>query len=136
MAQIAPPRTALLGVSRRIEAPLLVCLKIGGVAGRRSGGPRVRELAYWTIVTKVPSISLAVEITLELAWKPRSAVIMLVISLARSTFDISSSPPMVEPKPAVSGVPTIGVPELAVWPQSEPPRRSRPSSLVKVAKER
>ena len=41
--------------------------------------------------------------TREFAWKPRSAVIMLVISVARSTFDISSTPAFVWPKPAVSG---------------------------------
>ena len=59
----------------------------------------------------------------------------MVISVARSTFDISSSPPIVEPKPAVEGVPTTGEPELDVDDHSDPPIRSRPDSLGNVASE-
>src|SRR5271166_935267 len=112
----------------------------GAVLSRRLGLTawrlRAEGSAYWTIVTRAPSISFAVVITRELDWKPRSAVIMLVISVARSTFDISSSPPIVAPNPAVSGVPMIGAPELEVAAHSDPPRRSSPSSLGKVASER
>ena len=47
--------------------------------------------------TRSDSIWSAVEMTRELAWKPRCAVIMFVNSDARSTFDISMEPAAVTP---------------------------------------
>ena len=55
--------------------------------------------------TRSCSISSAVEMTREFAWNPRCAVIMVVNWVARSTFDISSMPATVWPKPVVFGVP-------------------------------
>ena len=77
-----------------------------GMAERRSAGPPPaprlcrlvragRRRAYRLMLTRSLSISSAVEMTRELAWKPRCALIMSVNSVARSTFDISSVPPMV-----------------------------------------
>src|SRR4051794_950854 len=55
--------------------------------------------------------------TLELAWNPRWAVIMAVNSWARSTFDISTVPDWIAPRPFCpaapqEATPAAGVPEL------------------------
>src|SRR3954453_22494091 len=75
----------------------------------------------------------AVEITRELAWKPRWAVIMFVNVWARSTLDISTAPACVVPVPPTPGVLTVFVPEVAETVQVLPPLRSRPDALVNVA---
>ena len=49
---------------------------------------------------------------------------------------LTNAQTIVEPKPGVSGVLTIGAPELVVRAHSEPPRRSSPASLANVASER
>ncbi len=41
---------------------------------------------------------------LEFAWKPRCVVIISVNSVARSTFDISSCPVLIEPPVEIAGV--------------------------------
>jgi hypothetical protein len=61
---------------------------------------------------------------------------MFVNSVAMSTFDISSVPEMVWPKPAVFGVPIVGAPEFEVTFQLVPPSRSRPASFGKLASDR
>src|SRR3954454_1033493 len=75
----------------------------------------------------------AVEITRELAWKPRWAVIMFVKVWARSTLDISTAPAVVVPAPPWPGVLTVLVPELAEVVHLLPPWRSRPAALENVA---
>src|SRR3954452_12223481 len=75
----------------------------------------------------------AVEITRELAWKPRCAVIMFVNVWARSTLDISTAPACVEPVPPTPGVFTVRGPELAEADQVLPPLRSRPDAFGNVA---
>src|ERR1700754_790851 len=82
--------------------------------------------------TRSWSISSAVVIVRELASKPRCASIMLVNSDASSTFDISSVPEIVRPKP-LPGVPSWALPEAALSIQLEPVVRTRPASFWKRA---
>src|SRR5262249_15121160 len=58
-------------------------------------------------------ISSEVVITREFAWKPRWATIKLVNSAARSTFDISSVPPDIVPRPPWPATPIWAFPESA-----------------------
>ena len=84
-------------------------------------------------------MSSAAPMTREFAWKPRWAVIMLVNSVARSTFDISTVPAVVTPNvPAgvVPGVPTTAAPDAAVAVQRLPESRDRPGSLANFASDR
>jgi hypothetical protein len=81
------------------------------------------------------SISSDVVITRLLAWKPRSAVIMLVNSWARSTFDISTAPGIRVPRPFVPAMLAVSAPELFVAIQLLPETRWRPASFGKVARE-
>src|ERR1700679_1469417 len=82
--------------------------------------------------TRVWSISSAVVIVRELASKPRCASIMLVNSVANSTFDISSVPEIVMPN-LPPGVPSSALPEATLSTQLLPVVRSRPGSLEKRA---
>ena len=68
------------------------------------------------------------------AWKPRWATIRLVNSCERSTFDISSAPPVSEPSPLCPGVPSWAAPELKVAAYDEEPAFSSPLGLAKVAR--
>ena len=87
-------------------------------------------------LTRSWSIWSAVEITRELAWKPRCAVIMAVNSEARSTFDISIAPAVVVPKtPFCPGVPTVSEPAFEPALQRLLVRRSRPFSFGNFASE-
>src|ERR1700760_3230633 len=86
-------------------------------------------------LTRSCSISSAVLIVRELASKPRCASIMLVNSVASSTFDISSVPLIVRPK-LPPGVPSWALPEAALSIQLEPVVRTRPASFWKRAIER
>src|SRR3954468_7451201 len=84
--------------------------------------------------TRSCSISSEVEMTRELAWKPRWAVIMFVNVWARSTLDISSAPAVVTPK-LPPGVPVVSGPELADTFQRFDEERSRPAAFGNVASE-
>src|SRR3954462_15053107 len=75
----------------------------------------------------------AVEMTRELAWKPRWAVIMLVNVCDRSTFDISIAPAVVTPRPAMPGVFCVLTPEMAEATHWLAPVRSRPDAFENVA---
>ena len=81
--------------------------------------------------TSSVSISSAAPITRELAWKPRCAVIIVVNSVARSTFDISTVPDTASPK-LPPGVPEVGAPELGLSTQRLPATRCRPASFGNV----
>ncbi len=83
---------------------------VGSCRGRRKADPRDARMAgltqqltnacsllavtydYRFRFTSSVSISSAVVITRALAWKPRCAIIMLVNSSDRSTFELSSAP--------------------------------------------
>src|SRR3954454_22330576 len=97
------------------------------------GSPTSVRRYYRLRLTSSSSIESAVEITRELAWKPRCAVIMLVNVEARSTLDISTAPACVMPVPPPPGVLTLFWPELAETVQVLPPLRSRPEALENVA---
>ena len=58
-------------------------------------------------------MSSAVVMTRELAWNPRSAVIMLVNVWARSTLDISTAPGLSVPAPPEPGMLSLFGPEFA-----------------------
>src|ERR1700748_288866 len=82
--------------------------------------------------TRSWSISSAVVIVRELASKPRCASIMLVNSVANSTFDISSVPEIVMPN-LPPGVPSSALPEATLSIQLLPVVRWSPGSLEKRA---
>ena len=67
------------------------------------------------------------------AWKPRSAVIIPVNCVARSTFDISSAPVVTEPRPPVAAVPMLAAPDAEVAAKLFWPARRRPAELRKLA---
>ena len=69
-----------------------------------------------------------------LAWKPRSAVIMPVNWVARSTLDISSAPVVTVPRPPVPAVPMLAAPEAEVAEKLFWPARRRPAELRKLAR--
>ena len=75
------------------------------------------------------------EITRELAWKPRCAVIICVNVWARSTLDISTTPEVVKPN-CGPGWPVVGAHEFADCSQRLEPERSRPAEFGNVASER
>src|ERR1700755_1362467 len=83
--------------------------------------------------TRSCSMSSAVVMTREFAWKPRSAVIMLVNVWARSTLDISTAPGLRVPAPPTPGMLSVLVPELAEGVHMLSPARSRPDALENVA---
>ena len=62
---------------------------------------------YLLMLTRSWRISSEVVITRELAWKPRSAMIMLVNCWARSTFEPSRKPVAIWPRPPLSGTPML-----------------------------
>src|SRR3954463_710813 len=102
---------------------------------RRRRRPGSRQAFSRLRVTRSCSIWSAVEITRELAWKPRCALIMFVNSWARSTFDISTAPEVTSEK-LPPGVPTFSGPELFDADQRLLETRWRPASFAKVASER
>ena len=68
-----------------------------------------------------------------LAWKPRSAVIIPVNCVARSTFDISSAPVVTVPRPPVPAAPILGAPDADVAEKLFWPARRRPAEFRKFA---
>src|SRR3712207_3771493 len=88
---------------------------------RPFGYQRLRLTSSWRISSEVVMIRL-------LAWKPRWAITRLVNSCARSTFDISSAPLVMRPRPAEPAEPTWARPEFTVLRNIESPIFSRPRS--------
>src|ERR1700761_7906818 len=86
------------------------------------------------MLTRSWRISSLVVITRELAWKPRCAMTRLVNSWARSTFDISSAPLVIKPRPPEPAAPTWARPEFTVLRNIESPTFSRPLTLLKLAR--
>src|SRR5207302_4628608 len=88
--------------------------------------------AYRFRLTRSWSISSLAVMIREFAWKPRWAMIRLVNSWARSTFDISSVPAAIDPRPAVPGVPTSACPEAPDARKRLWPALTRPAGLLKA----
>src|SRR3954452_12609180 len=84
--------------------------------------------------TRSWSMSSAVVMTREFAWKPRSAVIMLVNVWARSTLDISTAPGLRVPAPPTPGTLVVAGPEFADGVHMLSPARSRPEAFGNVAR--
>src|SRR5690625_7625251 len=72
-------------------------------------------------------ISSDVEMILVFAWNPRCATIIFVNSSARSTFDISKAPLMIDAAPSVSGATTPTYPAFGLFKNKLLPALDRKS---------
>ena len=74
-----------------------------------------------------------VSIALDAAWKLRCAVIRFTSSSVISTFDRSSAPDWIDPKPSVPASPMMGSPDDAVCTNVALPTCFKPFWLLKFA---
>src|SRR5450631_377133 len=76
---------------------------------------------------------LDVVMTCAFDWKARCAVIMLTSWVVRSTFELSSAPDWMLPKPAEFAVPCTGTPDWNVADQFVLPSSDSPCGFGKLA---